>query len=106
MPCLTSASSRKKATKSHTAITNQMSHFFYRIILKYPEISYKQSYIHKSMMLRQLRKLSFSVRTLKAPKKKLVGFANRVEPDEVAHTEPPLLELPYLPSILFIPKFI
>ena len=31
--------------------------------------------------------------TLKVPKTKLVEFANSVEPDEVAHNEPPHLDL-------------
>ena len=34
---------------------------------------------------------------LKAPKAKLVGFANSVDLDEVAHNEPPHLDLHCLP---------
>ena len=40
--------------------------------------------------------------TLKVPKVKIVEFANSVDPDEVAHNEPPHLDLHYLPSSFLI----
>ena len=38
---------------------------------------------------------------LSAPKMKIVEFANSVDPDEVAHNEPPDLGLHCLPSLVF-----
>ena len=40
------------------------------------------------------------VLTLKAPKFKIVESANSVDPDEVAHNEPPHLDLLCLPFCL------
>ena len=40
--------------------------------------------------------------TPKAPNRKIVEFVNRVDPDEVAHNEPPHLDLHCLPSSLEI----
>ena len=38
--------------------------------------------------------------TLSVPEMKIVEFANSVDLDEVAHNEPPHLDLHYLPSCL------
>ena len=40
------------------------------------------------------------VLTLKASEIKIIEFANSVDPDEVAHNEPPHLDLHCLPSNL------
>ena len=42
-----------------------------------------------------------SALALKKPKMKIAKFANCVDPDEVAHYEPPHLDLHCLPSIVF-----
>ena len=40
--------------------------------------------------------------TIKAPKIKIVEFANSIDPDEVAHHEPSHLDLPCLPFTVLI----
>ena len=43
---------------------------------------------------------------LKVLEMKIAEFANRVDPDEVAHNEPPHQDLHYLPSSPCIPNMI
>ena len=52
------------------------------------------------ILINFVRTASYENLTLKVLKMKIAGFANRVDPDEVAHHEPPHQDLRCMPSIL------